>query len=65
MTVDVNGQAYRVTVAFGDSAASAPASQAPVSPAPAQQPAAAPHLLPLLLVRVMKSCLRWKVNSSW
>jgi len=42
MTVDVNGQAYRVTVAFGDSAASAPASQAPVSPAPAQQPAAAP-----------------------
>ena len=42
MTVDVNGQAYRVTVAFGDSAASAPASQAPVSPAPVQQPAAAP-----------------------
>ncbi len=39
MTVDVNGQAYRVTVAFGESAAAAPVS-APAAPAP--QPAAAP-----------------------
>ena len=38
MTVDVNGQAYRVTVAFGDTAGAAP-----VAPAtPAATPAAAP-----------------------
>lgn len=38
MTVDVNGQAYRVTVAFGETAA-APA--APAAPSPAAAPAAA------------------------
>lgn len=43
MTVDVNGQAYRVTVAFGESAATAPVS-APAAPAP--QPAAAPAPAP-------------------
>ena len=44
MTVDVNGQAYRVTVAFGETAA-APAAPvapaAPAAPAPAAAPAAA------------------------
>ena len=43
MTVDVNGLAYRVTVAFGESAAAAPVS-APAAPAP--QPAAAPAPAP-------------------
>ena len=38
MTVDVNGQAYRVTVAFGDTAGAAPAAPA----TPAATPAAAP-----------------------
>ena len=44
MTVDVNGQAYRVTVAFGETA-TAPAAPvapaAPAAPAPAAAPAAA------------------------
>ena len=45
MTVDVNGQAYRVTVAFGETAAAPAASAAPVAPAApaAPSPAAAPH----------------------
>lgn len=44
MTVDVNGQAYRVTVAFGETAAAPAASAAPVAPAApaAPSPAAAP-----------------------
>ena len=44
MTVDVNGQAYRVTVAFGETAAAPAASAAPVAPAApaAQSPTAAP-----------------------
>ena len=44
MTVDVNGQAYRVTVAFGETAAAPAASAAPVAPAApaASSPAAAP-----------------------
>ena len=41
MTVDVNGQAYRVTVAFGETAAAPAAPAAPVAPAaPAAAPAA-------------------------
>ena len=40
MTVDVNGQAYRVTVAFGDTAGAAPA--APAAPAAAPSAPAAP-----------------------
>lgn len=40
LTVDVNGQAYRVTVAFGDTAGSA--SAAPVAPAAAPSAPAAP-----------------------
>lgn len=44
MTVDVNGQAYRVTVAFGETTAAPAASAAPVAPAApaAPSPAAAP-----------------------
>lgn len=44
MTVDVNGQAYRVTVAFGETVAAPAASAAPVAPAApaAPSPAAAP-----------------------
>lgn len=41
MTVDVNGQAYRVTVAFGETAAAPAAPVAPAAPA-APSPAAAP-----------------------
>lgn len=41
LSVDVNGQAYRVTVSFGDTApvAPAPAKPATAAPAPAAQPA--------------------------
>ena len=44
MTVDVNGQAYRVTVAFGETATAPAAPAAPVAPAAptAPAPAAAP-----------------------
>ena len=41
MTVDVNGQAYKVTVAFGDTANAAPAGT-PAAPAAASAPATAP-----------------------
>ena len=41
MTVDVNGQAYRVTVAFGDTAGAAPAAPATPAATPAAAPAAA------------------------
>lgn len=42
MTVDVNGQAYRVTVAFGDTANTAtPAAPPTAAPATAPQPAPA------------------------
>lgn len=56
LTVDVNGQAYRVTVAFGDvnpsklSAQNQPAAAAPAAQAPAGEG--------------KKYFLRWKVNSS-
>lgn len=40
MTVDVNGQAYRVTVAFGETAAAPAASAAPVAPAASAAPVA-------------------------
>ncbi|MDH6356810.1 biotin/lipoyl-containing protein [Parabacteroides sp. PF5-9] len=42
MNVDVNGQPYRVTVAFGDAATTAPASPAQAPAQPAAAPAAAP-----------------------
>jgi len=42
MTVDVNGQAYKVTVAFGDTANTATLAETPAAPAATPAPAAAP-----------------------
>ena len=59
MTVDVNGQAYRVTVAFGDTNSATPEVKPTAAPAPtAPETTNAPAALE-------KRCfLRWKVNSS-
>lgn len=57
MTVDVNGQSYKVTVAFGDTANAVPAETQAA-------PAATPAPLLLLPVPAKKCYRRWKANSS-
>ena len=54
MTVDVNGQAYKVTVAFGDTANTAPA-ETQAATAATSAPATVP---------AKKCSRRWKVNFS-